>query len=62
MSAEKKLLPCCCIRDSILFDMQRDPVLKKLNFELFTTHTVSGRVGVLVNSAGKIFATMSLYM
>ena len=33
----KYLLPCCCIYDSILFDMQHDNVLKKLNFDLLTT-------------------------
>ena len=27
------LLPCCCILDSLKFDMQRDHVLKKLTFE-----------------------------
>ena len=30
-----KYLPArCCIRDSLLFDMQHDHVLKKLNFDL----------------------------
>ena len=28
------VLACCCIRDSLLFDMQHDHVLKKLNFDL----------------------------
>ena len=58
----KYQLPCCCICDSIYFYMQHDLVLKKLNFELLTAHTVSGRVGVLVGSEGKIFATMLLHM
>ena len=26
----KELLPCCCIHDSISFEMQHDDVLKKL--------------------------------
>ena len=29
----KYLLPCCCIHDSHLFDMQHDHVLKILNFD-----------------------------
>ena len=45
----KKLLPCCCIRDSIKFYMQHDHVLK--NVEL----TPGGGGGG--GSAGKIFAT-----
>ena len=32
----KYLLPCCCISDSLKFDMQHDRVLKKLNFDLLT--------------------------
>ena len=38
----KYLLPCCCIRDSLLFDMQHDHVLKKLNFDLLTPTPGSG--------------------
>ena len=30
----KYLLSCCCIRDSLSFDLQQDHVLKKLNFDL----------------------------
>ena len=30
----KYLLPCCCSRDSLKFDMQHGHVLKKLNFDL----------------------------
>ena len=52
----KYLLPCCCISDSILFDMQHDNVLKKLNFELLTPPP--GSEG---GSAGKIFATILLH-
>ena len=33
----KYSLPCCCIRDSIIFDMQHDHVLKKLNLDLSTS-------------------------
>ena len=29
----KHLLPCCCIRDSLLSDMQDKHVLRKLNFD-----------------------------
>ena len=32
----KYFLPCCCISDSLKFDMQHDHVLKKLNFDLLT--------------------------
>ena len=31
----KYSLACCCICDSLKFDMQHDHVLKKLNFDLF---------------------------
>ena len=41
----------CCIRDSLLFDMQHDHVLKKVNFDLLREE-----------SAGKIFATMLLHL
>ena len=27
-------LPCCCIRDSLKFDMRHDHILTKLNFDL----------------------------
>ena len=40
---KKYLVPLCCIRDSLQFDMQHDHVLKKLNFDLLTIHRV--RVG-----------------
>ena len=48
----KYYLPCCCIHDFFLFDMQLDHVLLKLNSALMTS-----RVG----SAGKIFASMLLH-
>ena len=32
----KYLLLCCCICDSLLFDMQHDHVLKSLIFDLMT--------------------------
>ena len=32
----KYLLRCCCIHDSLQFDMQQDHVQKKLNFDLLT--------------------------
>ena len=35
-SAGIYLLPCCCIHDSLEFDMQHDHVLKKLYFDLLT--------------------------
>ena len=38
----KYLLPCCCIRDSIQFDMQYDIVQKKLNFDQWTPPLGSG--------------------
>ena len=44
----KYLLPCCCIDDSLYFDMQHDHVLKKLNFDLLTP-----RSGVCVRSTTK---------
>ena len=50
----KDLFPCCCIHDSLQFDMQHDNVLKKLTFDLLA---VSGTWG----SAGKIVAIMLLY-
>ena len=28
---------CCCIRDSLLFDMEHHYVLKKYNFDLLTS-------------------------
>ena len=44
----KYLLPCCCIHDSLEFDMQHDHVLKKLNFDLLTPYSrvLGGRVGL----------------
>ena len=32
----KYLLLCCCMRHFLLFDMQNDIILKKLNFDLLT--------------------------
>ena len=46
----KYLLPCCCIRDSLYFDMQHDHVLKKLNFDLLTPSL--GSVCVCVGGGG----------
>ena len=51
-------LPCCCIRDSLLFDMQLDHVLKKSNFDLLTPLVIGGGGG---GAAGKQFATMLLH-
>ena len=51
----KYLLPCCCIRYSITFEIQHDHVLKKLNFDLLTPMVGVG------GSAGTIFATMLVY-
>ena len=31
---QKHLLPCCCIRYSLYFDIKHDPGLKKINFDL----------------------------
>ena len=42
---EKYLLPCCCIRDSLQFDMQDDHVLKKLNFNRLIPRVVNGEGG-----------------
>ena len=41
----KYLLPCCCIPESLQFDMQHDHVLKKFKFDLLTLSPGSG-VGV----------------
>ena len=38
----KHLLPCCCIYDSLTFDMQHDIVLKKMNFDLLTPRVRRG--------------------
>ena len=50
------VLACCCIRHSLLFDMQHDHVLKKLNFDIFTPTPVRGR-----GYTGKIFAIILLH-
>ena len=50
------MLPCCCIRDSLYFDMKHDHVLKKLNFNLLTPR-VGGRGG----AAGKVFVTILVH-
>ena len=50
------LLPYCCIRDPIQFDMKHDHVLKKLNFDLLTPPAGLGGGGGGV--CGKIFATI----
>ena len=49
----KYLVPCCCNRDSLQFDMQHDHVLKKLTFDLLTPSPGGG-------GTGKIFGTMLL--
>ena len=39
----KYLLPCCCIRDSLTFDIvQHDVVLKKRNFDLLNPRVRRG--------------------
>ena len=53
---DKHLVPCCCIRDSLLFDMQHDHVLKQWNLDLLTPSPGSERLG----EGGKVFATMLL--
>ena len=40
----KHLIPCCCNRDSLQFDMQHDLVLHKLNFDHLAITLVSGDV------------------
>ena len=40
----KYLIPCCCNRDSLKFDMQHDHVPKKLNCDLLIP-SVMGRGG-----------------
>ena len=52
----KYFLPCCCIRDSLYFDMHRDHILKKLNLNLLTLSPESGM------TVGKIFATVLLHL
>ena len=39
------LVPCCCNRDSLKFDLQNDHVLKKWNFDLLTPCPRSGGWG-----------------
>ena len=56
----KYLLPCCCIRDYIKFDMQHDHFLKKLNFDLLSSTLRVGAVGGGGSVVGKMFATMLL--
>ena len=38
------MVPCCCNRDSLKFDMQHDQVLKKYNFDLLTPSQGLGEV------------------
>ena len=57
----KYLLPCCCIRDSLLFDMQYDHVLKKLNFDPTNRAWVGDGEGEQ-RSVGKILASMLLHL
>ena len=49
---------CCCICDYILFDMQHDHVLKKMNSDPNARLGWGGGRG----SVGKIFATMLLHV
>ena len=56
VSPAKYLLPCCCICDSILIDMQFGHVQKKLNFDLLTANPGWGR-----GSVGKILATVLVH-
>ena len=53
----KYFLPCCCIVDSLQFDMQHDHFLKKLNFDLLTPFPGPGGGG---GPAGNCFATVLL--
>ena len=48
----KYFLPCCCISDSLQFDMQHDHVLKKWNFDLFTSTPGDGGGREWVRSLG----------
>ena len=41
----KCLVPCCCNRDSLKFDMQHDHVLKKLICDLLTLRGGGGGGG-----------------
>ena len=52
------MLPCCCIRDSLLFDMQHNHDLKKLSFDLLTLRVDGGGGG---GGLWEIFATMLLH-
>ena len=51
------LVPWCCNRDSLEFDVQHDHVLKKWNFDLLIPSRGSGRGGL----QAKIFSTMLLH-
>ena len=52
------LLPCCCICDSILLDIQHDHVLKKLR----GVGGGGGGGGGSKRSWAKVFATMLLHL
>ena len=53
----KYFLPCCCICDSLKFDMQHEHALQMLNFDPIPRLGGGGGRG----SAGKIFATMFVH-
>ena len=55
----KYLLPCCCICDSLKFDMQHEHALQMLNFDPIPR--LGGGGGGGRGSAGKIFATMFVH-
>ena len=58
----KYLIPYCCNRDTLKFDMQHDHVLKKWNFDLLTPAPGSGGGGGGGGrgSAGIVFGTLLL--
>ena len=51
------VLACCCIRDSISFDLQHDHFLKRLQFDLWSHPRVGGGGGGCLQT----FATMLLH-
>ena len=56
----KYLLPCCCILDSLLFDMQHEIVLKKINFDILTPRLEGG--GGLRRERGQNICTILLHL
>ena len=57
----KYLLVCCCICDSLKFDMQHDHFLKMLKFDLLTPPPGSGGGGVGGVSVDKKYACSCFY-